>query len=63
MNIEGGGSGTPDTTVEPSGGVMGLIQNTYEGRCPLDNPSEIVMKALVLLGMVRHRYDGCSAQV
>ena len=46
----GGGPGTPDTTVEPSGGVMGLIQqNTDEGRCLLDNPSEILTEASLLL--------------
>ena len=40
-SMEGGWSGTPDTTVKPSGGVVGLIQrNTDEGRCLLENPSE-----------------------
>ena len=44
------GSGMPDTTVEPSGGVMGLIQwNTNEGRCLLENPSEMLMKAALLV--------------
>ena len=57
------GSGTPDTTVEPSGCVIGLIQqNTDEGRCPLDNPSVMLTKAaLLLLGFVKYRYDGCGA--
>ena len=37
MSMEGGGSGTPDTTVEHSGGVVGLIQrNTDDGRCLLE---------------------------
>ena len=43
--MQGGGSGTPDTTVEPSGGAMGLIQqNTDEGK-----PSEMLTKAALLL--------------
>ena len=45
--MEGGASGVPDTTVEPSGGVLGLIQrNTEEGRM---NPSEMGTKAALLL--------------
>ena len=44
------GSGAPHTTVEPSGGVVGLIPlDTDEGRCPLDNPCEMLMKASLLL--------------
>ena len=40
----------PDNTVEPSGGVVGLIQqNTDEGRCLLENPSEMLTKAALLL--------------
>lgn len=35
---EGGASGTPEVTVEPSGDVVGLNQqNVYEGGCPLEN--------------------------
>src|SRR4029434_5024211 len=46
MSMEGDGSGIPDSTIEPSRGVVGLIQqNTDEGRCLLENPSEILMKA------------------
>ena len=57
MSMEGGGLGTPATTVEPSGGAGGLIQgdtvepsggaggliqgDTDRGRCPLDIPSEM----------------------
>ena len=35
MSMEGGGFGMPDTTVEPSGGVLGLIYKTLmkEGAC------------------------------
>ena len=45
-----GGSGTPDTTIEPSGGVVGLIQrNTDEGRCLLENPSEMLTKSALLM--------------
>ena len=52
MSMEGGGSGTPDTTVEPSEGVMGQIQqNTDEGRCLLENPSEILTNAALLIMM------------
>ena len=41
---------TPDITVEPSGGVVGLIQrNTDEGRCLLENLSEMLTKAALLL--------------
>ena len=44
--MEGGGSGTPGTTVEPSGGAVGLIQqNTDEGRCLLENPNVLLTKA------------------
>ena len=45
--MKGGGSGTPDTTVEPFRGVVGT--NTDEGMCLLENPSEILTKAAVLL--------------
>ena len=31
--MEGNGSGTPDTTVKPSEGVVGLIQGMKEGDC------------------------------
>ena len=35
--MEGGGLGTPDTTVEPSGSVVGLMeQNSDKGKCPPD---------------------------
>ena len=48
--MEGGGSGMPDTTVEPFGGVVGLIQQTTGDRsCPLENASEILTKASLLL--------------
>ena len=41
---------TPDITVEPSVGVVGLIQrNTDEGRCLLENLSEMLTKAALLL--------------
>ena len=44
-----GGSETPDTTVEPSGGVEGLIQrNPDEERCPLDKPREMLMLSIGL---------------
>ena len=47
---EWGVSGMPDTTVEPSGGVMRLIhRKTDEGRCLLENPSEMLMKAALLM--------------
>src|SRR4029434_10787031 len=50
MSMEGGGSRMPDTTVEPSGGVVGLIQrNTDDGRCLLENPSEMLTKAALLV--------------
>src|SRR4029434_815768 len=40
MRMEGVSSGMPDTTVEPSGGGVGLIQpKTDEGRCLLGNPN------------------------
>ena len=39
-----------DNIIEPSGGVVGLIQrNTNEGRCPLENPSEMLKQASLLL--------------
>ena len=45
----GTGSGMQDTTVEPSGGVSGLIQrNTDEGTCLHKNPSEMLTKAAML---------------
>ena len=45
--MEGGGSGMP---VEPSEGVVGLIQqNTDEGRCLLENPSEMLTKVALLM--------------
>src|SRR4029434_8704525 len=48
--MEGEGSGKPHTTVEPSGGVMGLIQqNTDVGRCLLENPSGMLTLTTVLL--------------
>ena len=63
--MKGGWSGTPDTTVDPSGGAVGLIQqNTIEGSRPLDNPSEMLTKALLLLlllNIFKYLYDGCSA--
>ena len=50
MIMEGGGSWMPDNTVEPSGGVVGLIQlNNDEGRCCLGHPSEMLTKAALLL--------------
>ena len=40
----------PYTTVEPSGGVVGLIQRkTDEGRCLLENYGEMLTKAALLL--------------
>ena len=43
-------SQTKPSHAVPSGGVVGLIQrNTDEGRCPLDNPSEVLKKASLLL--------------
>ena len=49
MSMEWGGSTTQDTTVEPSGGVVGLIQrNTDEGRCLFENPSEMLTKAALM---------------
>ena len=58
--------GLADTTVEPSGGVVGLMQqNTDEGQCPLDNSSEMLMKTSLVLVLfltsVEYRYDGCIA--
>ena len=48
--MKGCGSGSPDTTVEPSGGVVGLIQQiTDEGRCLLENSSELLKRAALLL--------------
>lgn len=40
--------------------------NTDKGRCPLDNPCEMLTKAtllllLLLLSMVKYWYNGCSA--
>ena len=50
MSKASGGSGMPDTTIVPSGGVMGLIQqNTEEGRCLLENPSEMLTKAFFVV--------------
>ena len=50
MSMEGAGAGSPETTVEPFGGVVGLIQrNTDEGKCLLENPSEILTKAALLM--------------
>ena len=50
MDMEGGGSGMPDTVVERPGRVVGLIQlNTDEGKCLLENPSESLTKAALLL--------------
>ena len=43
---EGEGSMPSNTAVEPSAGVVGIIQqNTEEGGCPVDNPSEMLTKA------------------
>ena len=40
----------PDTTVKPSGGAVGLIQrNTDEGKYLLENSSEMLTKADVLM--------------
>ena len=49
----GSGSGTPDTTVEPSGAVVGLYhQKMKEG----DSPSEMFAKAfLLLLSLIKYR--------
>src|SRR4029434_10951065 len=53
MIMEGGGSWMPDNTVEPSGGVVGLIQlNTDEGRCLLENPSEMLTKGSFVVVVV-----------
>ena len=51
MSMEGdGGSGMPDTIVELSGSVVGLIhQNTDERRCLLENPSEMLTKVALLM--------------
>ena len=39
-----------DTTVEPSGSAVGLIQrNTDEGRCPLHNTSEMLVHACLFV--------------
>ena len=47
---EGGGSWMPHTTVDSSGGGVGLIQqNTDEERCLHENPSEMLTKAALLL--------------
>ena len=55
-------TGKPDSTVEPSGGVVGPNQrNTDKGRCPLVNPSEMLTNASLLLSIVKYRYDGGSA--
>ena len=59
----------PDITVEPPGGVVGLIQqSTYEGRCSLDNPCEMLTKAsfllvvlVVVVSIAKYRYNGSSA--
>lgn len=40
----------PGTTVGPSGDVVGLIQrNTDEERCLLENPTEMLTKAILLI--------------
>lgn len=50
VSLEGGGSGTPDSTDEPSGGVGGSIhRNTNEGRCLPDDPSEELARCCVCL--------------
>ena len=50
VSMEGGGSGMPDATGEPFGGVLGLIQRHIdEGRSPLANPKEMLRKASLLL--------------
>ena len=59
----GGSSGTPDSTVEPPGGVVGLIQrNTDKERWLLDNHSEMLTNASLLLSIgmmvvVHHCYN------
>ena len=59
----GVGLGTQDFTVKPFGGVVGLIQrNIDKGGCPLDNPSERLTEAsllLMLLSIVKYQCVGC----
>lgn len=56
-DTEGGASGTPEVTVEPSGGVVGLnLQNVYEGGCPLENSSvslPVVNNTLSIRGHIK----------
>ena len=68
-----GGSGMPDTTVEPSGGGVGLIQpKTDEGRCLLGNPnahaffvascysgSMVEQSCMLCLAVVGYRHVAC----
>ena len=42
VGMERVGSGMPGTTVEPSGGVMGLNQQNNQGRSSLDGPGEVL---------------------
>ena len=49
MSMEGGGLGALDTTVEPSGGVVGLIQWNADSQ-----------RFHSLVDVVKDQYDGCS---
>ena len=54
--MEEGGSRTSDATVEPSGGVVGLLQ---QGAHLLRKASLLLLLLLLLLSIIKYRYDGC----
>lgn len=48
-------SGTPESTAEPTGDVVGIIQRKVgESRSPLENPSEAFVQPSVLMTPVEH---------
>ena len=47
--MEGDGSGAPASNVEPSGEVMGLIQRNTDEKHLLENPSETLPKATLMM--------------
>ncbi len=36
----------PGVAVEPVGGVVGLLRNTKEGGCPLNDPNQVITPTL-----------------
>src|SRR4029434_2803886 len=64
MSMEGDGSGIPGSTIEPSRGVVGLIQlNIDEGRYQLENPSAMLTTAALLLLLLLLLYPAAQVHV